>query len=87
MPACAQFAAAGTDQADSSFVIHGVQVAHRLESVMGCDTVAVMEEGRVIEKGAPMQLLATKGSHFAAMHKAARHGSSRASLAVQYIND
>jgi ABC-type multidrug transport system fused ATPase/permease subunit len=49
---------------------------------MGCDIVAVMEEGRVIETGAPMQLLAAKGSHFAAMHKAAQHGASRASLPV-----
>ncbi|BDA43676.1 probable multidrug resistance-associated protein 7 [Coccomyxa sp. Obi] len=48
-----------------------LQVAHKLESIMGCSAVVVMEEGRVVEMGAPMQLLATKGSHFAAMHKAA----------------
>lgn len=48
-----------------------LQVAHKLESIMGCNAVVVMEEGRVVEMGAPMQLLATKGSHFAAMHKAA----------------
>lgn len=51
------------------------QVAHRLESVMGCDAVVVMEEGRIVETGLPMQLLAAKGSRFAAMHRAAQRGS------------
>ncbi|EIE19385.1 P-loop containing nucleoside triphosphate hydrolase protein [Coccomyxa subellipsoidea C-169] len=57
-----------------------LQVAHRLESVMGCDIVVVLEGGRVVETGAPMQLLAAKGSHFAAMHKAAQQGSSMSPL-------
>lgn len=49
------------------------QVAHRLDSVMGCDVVIVMEEGRLVESGAPMQLLRQRGSRFAAMHRAS-HG-------------
>ncbi len=60
--------------------MYGSQVAHRLESVMGCDIVVVLEGGRVVETGAPMQLLAAKGSHFAALHKAAQHGSSMSPL-------
>jgi ABC-type multidrug transport system fused ATPase/permease subunit len=48
-----------------------VQVAHRLELVMGCDTVIIMEEGQMVEAGAPAQLLRMQGSHFAALHRAA----------------
>ena len=49
------------------------QVAHRLDSIMGCDVVVVMEEGSLVERGAPMQLLQRPGSRFAAMHRAS-HG-------------
>lgn len=59
-----------------------VQVAHKLESIMGCNAVAVMEEGRVVEIGAPMQLLASKGSQFAAMHKAAAAQAGNVAVAT-----
>jgi ABC-type multidrug transport system fused ATPase/permease subunit len=51
------------------------QVAHRLDSIMGCDVVIVMEEGRLVECGAPMQLLRRRESRFAAMHRAS-HGTA-----------
>ena len=35
-----------------------VTVAHRLSTVRGADTIAVVEEGRVVEKGSHSQLLA-----------------------------
>ena len=45
-----------------------MQIAHRLESVMGCDSVAVMHGGRVIECGPPARLLRDSKSHFSALH-------------------
>ena len=45
-----------------------MQIAHRLESVMGCDSVAVMHGGRVIECGPPARLLRDSTSHFSALH-------------------
>ncbi len=45
-----------------------MQIAHRLESVMGCDQVAVMDRGRVVECGPPARLLRDSGSYFSALH-------------------
>ena len=45
-----------------------LQIAHRLESVMGCDQVAVMDIGRVMECGPPAHLLGDEKSHFSALH-------------------
>ena len=39
-------------------------VAHRLEAVIACDTVVVMERGKVAETGAPDTLLANRASWF-----------------------
>ena len=47
------------------------QIAHRLESVMGCDQVAVMDMGRVVECGPPTRLLGDASSHFSALHSKA----------------
>lgn len=47
-----------------------LQVAHRLDSVMRADRVAVMEGGRVIESGVPGELLRDGASHFACMQAA-----------------
>ena len=42
-----------------------VMVSHRLEMVMdGFDRVIVMDRGRVVESGAPRDLVATKGTRF-----------------------
>lgn len=45
-----------------------MQIAHRLESVMGCDQVAVMDRGRVVECGPPERLLGDASSRFSALH-------------------
>ena len=39
-----------------------IQVAHRLDSVIECDVVVVMDGGKVVEQGAPQQLLQTPDS-------------------------
>ncbi|MFD0375937.1 ABC transporter ATP-binding protein [Streptomyces sp. NPDC127112] len=44
-------------------------IAHRLETVAEADTVVVLEDGAVVERGAPAALLATDG-RFAAMWEA-----------------
>ena len=36
-------------------------IAHRLETVMGCDRIMVMREGAIVEFDAPAQLLSRKG--------------------------
>jgi ABC-type bacteriocin/lantibiotic exporter with double-glycine peptidase domain len=42
-------------------------VAHRLTSVVGLDLVLVMREGRIIEQGAPLELLRKEGGAFRKM--------------------
>ena len=46
-------------------------VAHRLDTILDCDRVAVVAEGRVAEEGAPRELLADGRSVFRAMAEAA----------------
>lgn len=41
-----------------------VIIAHRLSSVMICDRLIVLEEGRVVEEGTPQELLQDKNSYF-----------------------
>lgn len=41
-----------------------VMVSHRLEMVMGFDTVIVMEKGEVVETGPPMELSQKEGGRF-----------------------
>ncbi|MCA3629254.1 MAG: hypothetical protein IOC35_02900, partial [Methylobacterium sp.] len=40
-----------------------ILVAHRLASVVGADRIVVMEEGKVIEAGDHMSLLAEEGAY------------------------
>lgn len=47
-----------------------LQIAHRLDAVLECDWVVVMEQGTVLEQGKPQKLLKSSDSHFAAMHRA-----------------
>lgn len=44
-----------------------VEVAHRLEVVRECDVVVVMGEGKVLEVGAPEELLGRSGGAFKAL--------------------
>ncbi|MCI0566535.1 ABC transporter ATP-binding protein/permease [bacterium] len=39
-------------------------IAHRLSTVMGCDTILVLEGRRIVEEGAPEKLLSDKNSYF-----------------------
>ena len=41
-----------------------VTIAHRLNTVLSCDRVCVMEKGRIIEIGAPLELMADTNTHF-----------------------
>ncbi|KOO23503.1 multidrug resistance-associated protein 3, partial [Chrysochromulina tobinii] len=45
-------------------------IAHRLETIMHCDRVVVMHEGRVAEAGPPQELRTTPGSKFAELWEA-----------------
>ena len=39
-------------------------IAHRLSTVMDCDKLFVLENGRIVESGAPSELLEDKQSYF-----------------------
>ncbi|KAF2149258.1 P-loop containing nucleoside triphosphate hydrolase protein [Myriangium duriaei CBS 260.36] len=51
-----------------------VVVAHRLGTVMDFDTVVVMDEGRVVEVGAPRELVGKEGGWFAGLVKGGGEG-------------
>jgi ATP-binding cassette, subfamily B, bacterial len=40
-----------------------VLVTHRLESVVHCDRIFVMEAGRIVEEGTHRRLIATNGAY------------------------
>ncbi|WP_460358726.1 ABC transporter ATP-binding protein [Mycobacterium sp. ZZG] len=46
-----------------------VVIAHRLSTVQIADRVLVLEHGRVVEDGAPMDLTARDDGHYAALHR------------------
>ena len=48
----------------------GFIIAHRLATVMKADRVVVVDEGRIVESGAPGVLLADSGSRFASLARA-----------------
>ncbi|OGN02482.1 MAG: hypothetical protein A2655_02035 [Candidatus Yanofskybacteria bacterium RIFCSPHIGHO2_01_FULL_43_42] len=43
-------------------------VAHRLSTIMNSDVLIILENGKVLEKGSPKELLENKGSHFYKMY-------------------
>ena len=45
-----------------------VASAHRTATLLGCDQILVLDQGRVVERGAPGELLEREGSLFGAMH-------------------
>jgi ABC-type multidrug transport system fused ATPase/permease subunit len=48
-----------------------ITIAHRLETVVSLDKVVVMQEGRVVEEGAPAELLRSNSGVFVGMCRAA----------------
>ncbi|KUH75753.1 ABC transporter [Mycolicibacterium novocastrense] len=45
-------------------------IAHRLSTVQVADRVLVLEHGRIVEDGAPTDLIARSDGHYAALHRA-----------------
>ena len=48
-----------------------VTIAHRLNTVLSCDRVCVMEKGKIIEIGAPLELMADTNTQFHSLAKSA----------------
>lgn len=46
-------------------------IAHRLETVLGCDVIMVMDDGRLVEFGSPVLLRGIENGYFARMLVAA----------------
>lgn len=44
-----------------------ITISHRLITVLHYDTIVVLSEGRILERGSPGQLLADRHSHFYSM--------------------
>jgi len=72
----------GTDHAIQSTIKDAfagctvLTIAHRLDTVMGYDQVLVLDQGRLVEKGAPYKLLSS-GGIFESMASAAGLKSGR----------
>ena len=58
-----------TAQFASATVVH---IAHRLDSIMTCDRVVVLEQGSVAEVGPPVELLELEHSLFAGLWRASQ---------------
>ena len=48
-----------------------VTIAHRLSTVMACDRVCVMDRGRIVEVGAPVNLLSDSSTQFFSLAQSA----------------
>ena len=66
-------------QAALSHVLQGrtsLVVAHRLSTITQADKIIVMKQGRLIEQGTFVDLMAKPDGHFRAMHEQFRHGNA-----------
>ena len=50
-------------------------IAHRLSTIEGADQIAVMDQGRIVERGTHVELIALNG-HYAALHRMQFHDHS-----------
>ena len=50
-------------------------IAHRIDTVLDCDRILVLDSGRIIEQGAPRHLLLQQDGVFARMMQAAREAA------------
>ncbi|RLN50169.1 hypothetical protein BBP00_00010072, partial [Phytophthora kernoviae] len=51
-------------------------IAHRINTIMHCDKIAVMDAGQVAEFGSPSELLAQPQSVFGALASSGRSAAS-----------
>jgi ATP-binding cassette subfamily C (CFTR/MRP) protein 1 len=54
-----------------------ISIAHRLDTIADYDLIAVLDEGNVIEVGAPSDLLAQTSSAFRQLYNSQRRGDER----------
>ena len=40
-------------------------IAHRLSTIQGCDTIAVIKDGKIVEMGKHSDLVEAKGAYYA----------------------
>jgi len=50
-------------------------IAHRLSTIEHADQIAVMDQGRIVERGTHAELLAANG-HYAALHRMQFHSQA-----------
>jgi len=51
-----------------------ISIAHRLNTVVGCDQILVLSQGRIIESGSPASLIQNENSIFGKMYRKANSG-------------
>jgi len=51
-------------------------IAHRIDTVLDCDLLLILDSGRFVELGSPSSLMAKKDGLFATMVEAARKNSA-----------
>lgn len=63
-----------------------VVIAHRINTVLDSDSIVVFHDGRLVEQGAPAELLANPDSRFAAMVREAEGGNGRGPVRSPSLN-
>lgn len=55
-------------------------IAHRVQTVLNCDQILVMSDGRILESGSPSDLLRNERGHFCALVRASQKHGNRSEL-------